>query len=52
MGLAHMDFLQSLMYTAIGLVVGGVATFFWTKRKFEKELKENPSFQCDIKPAL
>ena len=37
MGLAHMDFLQSLMYTAIGLVVGGVATFFWTKRKFEKE---------------
>lgn len=42
MGLAHMDFLQSLMYTAIGLAVGGVATFFWTKRKFEKELKENP----------
>ena len=42
MGLAHMDFLMSLMYTLIGLVVGSVATFFWTKRKFEKELKENP----------
>ena len=41
MGLAHMDFLQSLMYTAIGLVVGGVATFFWTKRKNTSKTEGN-----------
>lgn len=36
------SFLSSLMYTLIGLVIGAVASFFWTKKKFEKELKENP----------
>ena len=47
MGLAHMDFLQSLMYTAIGLVVGGVATFLFGQREnFEKRIEgKNPTNQ-------
>ncbi|MCF0106533.1 MAG: YneF family protein [Holdemanella sp.] len=34
--------LSSIVYTLIGAVIGGVVTFIWTKKKFEKELKENP----------
>ncbi len=37
-----MDFWSSIMFTLIGAAIGAVITFFLTKRKFEKELKENP----------
>ncbi|WP_416326663.1 YneF family protein [[Eubacterium] hominis] len=30
------------MYVALGLVVGGFLGFYFTRKKFEKELKENP----------
>lgn len=34
--------LQSILYTLLGLAVGGGLGFYFTKKKFEKELKENP----------
>lgn len=34
--------LESIMYTVIGLLVGGFLGFYFTKKRFEKELKENP----------
>ena len=37
-----MDFWSSIMFTLVGAAIGAVITFFLTKRKFEKELKENP----------
>lgn len=37
-----MDFWSSVMFTLVGAVIGAAITFFLTKRKFEKELKENP----------
>ena len=36
------DFLWSLMYTLIGLVIGGGLGFYFTRRSFQKQLKENP----------
>lgn len=33
---------QSILYTLLGLVIGGGLGFYFTKKKFEKELKENP----------
>ena len=33
---------MSLLYTALGLVIGLGLGFYFTKKKFEKELKENP----------
>lgn len=35
-------FWSSVMYALLGALVGAVITFFLTKRKFEKELRENP----------
>lgn len=35
-------FWSSLLYFLGGVVVGGVAAFFITKSRFEKQLKENP----------
>lgn len=35
-------FLTSIMYVLLGLVVGGFLGFYFTRKKFEKELKENP----------
>lgn len=32
----------SIGYTLIGLVIGGFLGFYFTRKKFEKELKENP----------
>ncbi len=32
----------SIIYMVLGLVVGGFASFYFTKKKFEKELRENP----------
>ena len=33
---------QSIGYLVLGLVVGGGLGFFFTRRYFEKQLKENP----------
>lgn len=38
----HMDLISSIILTAVGLVVGAFLGFYFTKKKFEKELKENP----------
>ena len=38
----HMDLVSSIILTLVGLVVGGFLGFYFTKKKFEKELKENP----------
>ncbi|MBP3870214.1 MAG: YneF family protein [Faecalicoccus sp.] len=37
-----MNLVTSIMYTLVGLIIGGALGFYFTKRKFEKELKENP----------
>lgn len=37
-----MDFLGSILFTLVGLVIGAFLGFYFTKKKFEKELKENP----------
>lgn len=37
-----MDLISSLLFTLAGLVIGGFLGFYFTKKKFEKELKENP----------
>ena len=33
---------QSIGYLVLGLVIGGVLGFIFTRRYFEKQLKENP----------
>lgn len=35
-------FWSSVLYALVGAAIGAVVTFFLTKRKFEKEIKENP----------
>ena len=37
-----MNFWSSVGFTVIGLIVGGALGFYFTRKKFEKELKENP----------
>ena len=37
-----MDLLTSIVLTGVGLVIGGFLCFYFTRKKFEKELKENP----------
>ncbi len=37
-----MDVWLSIMYTVIGLIIGGALGFFLTRRYFMKQLKENP----------
>ena len=34
--------LESMLYTLLGLIIGGALGFYFTKKKFEKELRENP----------
>lgn len=34
--------LGSILYTLIGLIIGAGLGFYFTKRYFEKQLKENP----------
>ncbi|MDX8418287.1 MAG: YneF family protein [Absicoccus sp.] len=34
--------LQSVLFTLVGIVIGGILGFYFTKKRFEKELKENP----------
>ncbi len=33
---------SSILYALVGALVGAAVTFFLTKRKFEKDLRENP----------
>ena len=37
-----MDFVSSILFTLAGLLIGAFLGFYFTKKKFEKELKENP----------
>lgn len=37
-----MNFWASVGFTLVGLIIGAILGFYFTKRKFEKELKENP----------
>lgn len=37
-----MDWLSTILYTLVGLVVGLGLGFYFTKKRYEKELKENP----------
>ena len=37
-----MNFWASVGFTLVGLIIGAVLGFYFTKRKVEKELKENP----------
>ncbi len=37
-----MELFTSIMYFVVGGLIGGALGFYFTKRKFEKELKENP----------
>ena len=37
-----MDLISSILFTLVGLLIGGGLGFYFTKKKFEKELKENP----------
>ena len=32
----------SLINLVVGMIIGGAAAFFFTKRMFEKQIKENP----------
>ena len=48
-----MDFLSSVLFTLVGLAIGGFLGFYFTKKKFEKELRENPPINekndsCDV----
>lgn len=36
------NFWSSLMYTLIGLIIGGFLGFYFTRKNFLKQLKENP----------
>ena len=37
-----MNLWASIGFTVAGLIVGGFLGFYFTRKKFEKELKENP----------
>ena len=37
-----MSFWSSVGFTVVGLIIGGFLGFYFTRKKFEKELKENP----------
>ena len=32
----------SIFYTIVGAIIGDLVTFYFTRKKFEKEIKENP----------
>lgn len=32
----------SILYTIVGAIIGGLVTFYFTRKKLEKEIKENP----------
>ena len=33
---------SSILYTIVGAIIGVLVTFYFTRKKFEKEIKENP----------
>lgn len=37
-----MDFWISIGYVVVGLLVGAFLGFYFTRKRFEKELRENP----------
>ena len=37
-----MDFWMSLASLVVGLIIGGGLGFYFTRRQFEKQLKDNP----------
>ena len=37
-----MEVLTNLIYLVVGLLIGAVASYFLTRRYFEKQLRENP----------
>ncbi len=37
-----MNILSSIAYTLIGAIIGAALSFYFTKKNFEKQLKENP----------
>lgn len=37
-----MDFWYGILSLIVGLLIGGGLGFYFTRKKFEKELKENP----------
>ncbi len=37
-----MNFWMSLLYVVIGAVIGAIAGWYFTRKAFEKQLKENP----------
>lgn len=42
LGGMNMNFWISLGYLIAGLIIGGGLGFYFTKKKFEKDIKENP----------
>lgn len=34
--------ISSIIFTVVGLLVGGFLGFYFTRKKFEKELRDNP----------
>ena len=34
--------LQSVLFTLVGIVIGAILGFYFTKKRFEKGLKDNP----------
>lgn len=36
------ELIASIGYVVLGLIVGGFLGFYFTRKKFEKELRENP----------
>ncbi len=37
-----MSGLESVLFTLVGIIIGAALGFYFTKKKFEKEIKENP----------
>ncbi len=37
-----MSGLSSILFTLVGVIIGVFLGFYFTKKKFEKEIKENP----------
>lgn len=37
-----MSGLSSVLFTLVGVIIGAALGFYFTKKKFEKEIKENP----------
>ena len=38
----YMEFVKSLLYVLLGVVIGAIAGWFFTRKAIQKELAENP----------